>query len=107
MDTDNYQKVADVDENSTTTKKDYIKKVTLLILYILVLVFGGLTGSGKIGKSQKYLADKYNTLITPPSYAFSIWAVIYVFWAAYLLLTLFTNKYMSNPTMVYSDSIKG
>ena len=75
-------------------------------MFILTAIFNGLTAAGIIGKSQKELSDKYPTLLTPPDYAFSIWAVIYSFWTLSVLLQLVPNKYLSQPELFYAISFK-
>lgn len=91
--------------------EDYTKylgqKIGLLLMFIVTLVINGLTGAGIIGKSQKYISDKYMTLVTPPDYAFTIWAVIYTFWTLFMLLQFVPNKYLSQPQMFYALSFKG
>ena len=49
-----------------------------LIVFLITLIFNYLTASGFInGMSQKVVSNKYNTLITPAGFAFSIWGIIY------------------------------
>lgn len=95
-------------KNSTEKKcADYPQRFALLIMFILTVVFNILTSTGVIGKTQKELSDKYMTLITPPGYAFSIWGVIYFFWAAFIVLQFFPNRYLSQPKMFYQKSLRG
>jgi hypothetical protein len=104
MENNDYKKL----EPTTESKwKDYPQKIALLVMFILTVIFNALTAAGKIGKSQAALSDKYLTLITPPNYTFSIWGVIYFFWAVSVLLQLLPNKYMSQPKMFYSMSLRG
>lgn len=56
-----------------------------LLFYALTLAINGLGASGFFnGMSQKNISDKYATLITPATFTFGIWGVIY----GLLLLTL-------------------
>ena len=49
-----------------------------LIVFLITLIINYLTASGLInGMSQKVVSNKYNTLITPAGFAFSIWGIIY------------------------------
>ena len=49
-----------------------------LIVFLITLIINYLTASGLInGMSQKVVSNKYNTLITPAGFAFSIWGLIY------------------------------
>lgn len=82
------------------------EKIILVVAFLITCLINGLTGAGKIGKSQKYMSDKYHTLITPPDYAFSIWAVIYFLWAVWLIIQCFPNKYLTKPEQIYSNNIK-
>ena len=96
-----------IDGGSTSKNGDYPQKIALVVMFILTVIFNALTAAGKLGKSQKYLSDKYPTLLTPPSYAFSIWGVIYFFWAASVLLQLAPNRFLSQPKLFYEVSLRG
>ena len=49
-----------------------------LIVFLITLILNYLTAYGFInGMSQKVVSNKYNTLITPAGFAFSIWGIIY------------------------------
>lgn len=55
------------------------KSVALLILFIITLLVNFITATGSLnGMTQKMISDKYMTLITPGSLAFSIWSLIYL-----------------------------
>lgn len=50
-----------------------------LIIFIIMIIINYLGASGFInGISQKDISDMYKTLVTPASYAFSIWSLIYI-----------------------------
>lgn len=50
-----------------------------LVFLVITLIINGLGAYGLInGMSQKEVSDKYITLITPSSFTFSIWTLIYV-----------------------------
>lgn len=104
MDNNDYKNI----KNPESTKwADYPQRISLLVMFIVTVIFNVLTSTGVIGKTQKELSDKYMTLITPPGYAFSIWGVIYFFWAAFIVLQFFPNKFLSQPQMFYQKSFKG
>jgi hypothetical protein len=104
MNSNDYQNL----DASTPSKWQFLpQKLILLVMFIITAIINGLTGAGKIGKSQKYLSDKYNTLITPPGYTFSIWGVIYTLWALFVLLQFAPNRFLSHPKMFYANSTKG
>lgn len=92
---------------SNSKYPNIVQKVTLLLVFIVTCIINGLTGAGKIGKSQGDISNKYSTLITPPGYAFTIWAVIYFLWAAWIVLQMFPNKFLTNPDKIYSNNIRG
>ena len=96
-----------IEGGSSTKSGNYPQKITLLVMFILTVIFNALTAAGKIGKSQKELSDKYPTLLTPPGYAFSIWGVIYFFWAVSVLLQLAPDRFLSQPKMFYQLSFRG
>lgn len=68
-----------------STQKKARYNVVLLIFTFFINFFGA---SGLInGMSQASVSDKYNTLITPAGFTFSIWGIIYsllLIWAVYL-----------------------
>lgn len=101
---DDYQ---NLEGSSSTKSSDYPQKITLVVMFILTVVFNALTAAGKLGESQSVLSDKYPTLLTPPNFAFSIWGVIYFFWAVSVLLQLAPNRYLSQSKMFYEVSFKG
>ena len=95
-------------DETPLSKWQYLpQKICVLVMFIITCIFNGLTGAGKLGKSQKTLSDKYWTLITPPDYTFAIWGVIYFFWAVFVLLQFVPNRFLSQPKMFYSNSFKG
>ena len=104
MDNSDYKKI----EEPTSSKwADYPQKVALVLMFIITVIINALSAAGKLGKSQSVLSDKYPTLITPPNYTFSIWGVIYFFWAVSVLLQLAPNRFLSRPRMFYSLSFRG
>lgn len=86
---------------------NYPEKITLLVVFIITAVFNALANQGKFGKSISFLSLKYHTLLTPYSYAFNIWIGIYFFWAAFVLVQLLPNKYLTNASALYSKSRYG
>lgn len=70
--------------------------IVCTLTYLIVIVINYLASANLIGKmSVGGISDKYLTAITPASYAFSIWGVIYVLLAlflCYLWYGLITNR---------------
>ncbi|KAF3302258.1 tryptophan-rich sensory protein [Carnobacterium sp. PL12RED10] len=68
----------------STQKKAWYNVVILLVTFFMNF----LGASGLInGMSQATVSDKYNTLITPAGFTFSIWGIIYsvlLIWVVYL-----------------------
>jgi len=77
-----------------------MKQISLLLSNTLSLIFAlvlnGLAGSGAFnGKSVGDISAKYDTLIAPAGYAFSIWGLIYLLlllFVAYQWFDWFKNK---------------
>ena len=67
--------------------------------FIAVLAFNGLAGSGKLtGTSIGEVSRLYPTYITPESFAFSIWGVIYTCMSLLVLFGLTSpNRLFSCP----------
>lgn len=71
--------------NGKSLKRTKMWTIFNLIFYFATLGINYLGSSGFFnGMSQKDISDKYTTLITPASFAFAIWGVIY----GLLLITL-------------------
>eukprot|EP01097_Dermamoeba_algensis_P003142 TRINITY_DN225_c0_g2_i2.p2 TRINITY_DN225_c0_g2~~TRINITY_DN225_c0_g2_i2.p2 ORF type:complete len:111 (-),score=17.53 TRINITY_DN225_c0_g2_i2:1793-2125(-) len=64
----------------------FLKLVTPVVFIALAIV-SILSSSGKLPISNKELTDKYQVLLSPASYAFSIWGLIY-----FLQVTLRSNE---------------
>lgn len=70
-----------------------VKSWINLIVFAITLIINYLTASGFInGMSQKIVSNKYNTLITPAGFAFSIWGLIYLLIGISLVYMLLNNK---------------
>ncbi len=74
-----------------------MSRLSLLIFntisLIVVIIFNALAGSGNLGKySMSELSAKYDTLITPAGYAFSIWGLIYILLIAYVVFQWWAYK---------------
>lgn len=70
-----------------------VKSWINLIVFAITLIINYLTASGFInGMSQKVVSNKYNTLITPAGFAFSIWGLIYLLIGISLVYMLLNNK---------------
>ncbi|MEJ8281141.1 tryptophan-rich sensory protein [Pseudonocardia spirodelae] len=60
------------------TAADTARTWVVLAAAVLQAVAGSLGGSGVFGEDQRVLSDRYPSLITPATVAFSIWGLIYV-----------------------------
>ncbi|WP_409482561.1 hypothetical protein P5008_04180 [Helcococcus ovis] len=70
-----------------------VKSWINLIVFAITLIINYLTASGFInGMSQKVVSNKYNTLITPAGFTFSIWGLIYLLIGISLVYMLLNNK---------------
>ena len=91
----------------TSKWQDYPQKISVLVLFIITVIFNVLSSIGTVGKTQTELSGKYTTFLTPPGYTFSIWGLIYTFWALLVICQMAPNKYLSNPKMFYAKSFRG
>ncbi len=74
-----------------------MKKKTLAILnavfFLTTLLVNYLSNTGWIGgNTMKSVSDNYRNLFTPASYAFSIWAVIYLLVGTFIVYSFYTLK---------------
>ncbi|ANY06272.1 hypothetical protein [Pseudonocardia sp. HH130630-07] len=60
------------------TRADTVRSGAVLVAAVLQAVAGSLGGSGFFGESQRVLSDRYPSLLTPATIAFSVWPVIYL-----------------------------
>lgn len=66
------------------------------LIFIITLVVNYLSTSGLIGSTQKEISDRYRNFITPDSFAFSIWGIIYLLIFSFLIYQIylvFKNRY--------------
>jgi hypothetical protein len=76
-------------------------KVINVISFILCVAFNGLAASGTLtGKGVGEVSDENPTLITPASYAFSIWSIIYTLLAAFTIWQCCSNQH--NAKLIFS-----
>ena len=87
--------------------QDYPQKISVLVMFMITVVFNVLSSIGTVGATQTELSGKYTTFLTPPGYTFSIWGLIYSFWALLVVCQMAPNKYLSNPKLFYAKSFKG
>ena len=82
--------VADDDATNTTKPPLNRKNWLNLVAYILnVTLVYGIGNAGWLGTpTNGELSDKYQTLVTPSSSAFTIWSVIFLFQAAFAVCQL-------------------
>jgi len=86
----------------THDKASMILLVLSGVMFIIMAAFNGIAGSGAaipeiFLSTVGNMSDKYDTLITPAGFTFSIWSIIYLWLAISLLLlvvTLFLNNNM-------------
>jgi hypothetical protein len=65
--------------NNTTTGTDTMRSFLVLAATIGVIIFNWLAATGRLaGTDTAAISAKYQTLVTPAGYAFSIWTLIYV-----------------------------
>lgn len=65
------------------------QQIGVLLLFIVTVVMNGLAVALPInGQTTEALSNKYDTLFTPAGYVFSIWSVIYLLLAAYVVYQL-------------------
>jgi len=68
--------------------------ISCLVVFVATLIVNYLSTSGYIGTPQADLSDKYYLPITPPGWAFSIWGLIYLWQASWIIYhTVITCKY--------------
>jgi len=87
----------------TSTGTDRFRAILVLAATIGTIVFNALAGMGKIGGvTPAEISAKYQTMITPAGYAFSIWSLIYfglVAFSIYQLLPANLAKYRNLRTL--------
>ncbi len=67
-------------------------KYIILTTSILTIIFNILANALPLaGNNTKFVSDKFFTIITPASFTFAIWGVIYATWL-YLAFLIFKNK---------------
>jgi hypothetical protein len=76
-------------------------KVINVVSFIFCVAFNGLAASGAMtGKGVGEVSDENPTLITPASYAFSIWSIIYTLLAAFTIWQCCSNQH--NTKLVFT-----
>lgn len=72
-----------------------------IIVYAILLVVNYVSSTGLINNTtQKEMSDKYLTPITPASFTFSIWGVIYVFIFISLILMVINRNRISYKAII-------
>jgi hypothetical protein len=75
--------------NNTTTGTDTMRSFLVLAATIGVIIFNWLAATGRLaGTDTAAISAKYQTLVTPAGYAFSIWTLIYVGLVAFSVFQL-------------------
>jgi hypothetical protein len=75
----------------------------VLGMYIVNLVLTYLSNTGAYGSTNAQVSDKYQTMITPPGYAFSIWALIFV-WEGVSCVAQCLPRYRDNANPFNRDA---
>lgn len=85
---------SEIDVQGECTMKTAIKAWINIVVFISLLVINYFSSAGLInGTNQKEMSDKYLTSITPASFTFSIWGIIYtLIFIALILMVLNRNK---------------
>lgn len=74
----------------TATGTDRFRAILVLAATIGTIIFNSLAAMGRIGGvTPAEISEKYQTLITPAGYAFSIWSLIYLGIVAFSIYQLF------------------
>lgn len=86
-------------------------KTKLLLLlntlsFLVTLFFNYISSTGIIsGKNVGEVSDKYNSLITPASYAFSIWGFIYLMLFGFIIFQWYSTYKLKDEKLVNDISI--
>ncbi len=68
---------------------DRMRSVMVLVATIATIFYNGLAASGMVnGVSPSEISDRYQTVLTPAGYAFSIWTLIYIGMMAFSIYQL-------------------
>ena len=62
--------------------------------------FGPFSSSFSSDQDNGSISQKYQTIITPSGIAFSIWGIIFLAQAVFVVLNLFSEQYRSHPLVV-------
>jgi len=75
------------------TEKSFLKWLNVLA-FVAVIIVNGLAASTTLigGKNTAQISDKNPTLITPAGYVFSIWSVIYILLAIFVVFQLLPGE---------------
>lgn len=71
--------------------------VAILLAYVVNIVMTYVASTGIFGNTIMDLSTKYQILINPAGWAFSIWSLIYLTEALFCLTQLVFSKYRSSP----------
>lgn len=78
-----------------------------MVTFVASMIINALAENGNFGYTNAAMSFRYYTYITPPNFTFIIWAVIYSFWAFFIIFQMFSNTCLSNPRSMYSNWTKG
>lgn len=85
--------ILNVEQRSAIHTRARFLRWVNLIAFILVVAFNGLASSGKIsGYAIGEVSRAYPTYITPASYAFSIWGIIYTLVALFVIFQCLSQQ---------------
>lgn len=86
-------------------KKKFKNKSYIIawITFILTIILNYMSAAGILFRfSQKEISDMYQNLLAPPSYVFSIWGIIYIGMALFLILPFIKKLSISNEEFYYN-----
>lgn len=84
-----------------TNKNKSNLPVISFIFFIITIIINYTANSGVLGQTQREISDMYRNFITPESFTFSIWGVIYLLVLISLIYQLYVRykKENYNPNM--------
>lgn len=75
--------------------QDRMRAILVIVATIATIAFNGLAAAGLVnGISPDVIFDKYPTVLTPASYAFSIWNLIYLGMAAFSVYQFLPENFL-------------
>lgn len=73
--------------------QDRMRSILILVATVGTIIFNGLAATGYVnGVTPEVISAKYETVLTPAGYAFSIWSLIYVGLIAFSIYQIFPRN---------------